>query len=77
MKAITTIKNPGMGTLTILSSENDLIATASKIKKGENMHGKFEYRIAIYGGVAHGKFAYAIDFGDLNEKSVEISKLPR
>jgi len=68
MKAITTIKDTAVGTLAIYNSENELIATASK-------QADSRYIICIFGGPAHGKIAYAADFEDLNEKSVEIARL--
>ena len=69
MKAITTIKHTASGTLAIYNRENELIATSEKQKDGR-------YMICIYGGQAHGKIAYAQDFQDLNDKSVEIANLP-
>lgn len=68
MKAITTIKNTAGG-LAIYNGENELIGTVSEQKTGH------KYLIAICGGPAHGKIAYATDWEDLNEKSVEIAKL--
>lgn len=68
MKALTTIKHTLLNTLAIYNSENELIATSEKQKDGR-------YLIAIVGGIAHGKIAYATDFDDLNTKSVEIANL--
>lgn len=68
MKAITTIKHTAADTLAIYNGENELIATSEKQKDGR-------YMICIYGGPAHGKIAYAQDFQDLNDKSVEIANL--
>jgi hypothetical protein len=75
MKTITTLKSTGLRTLTIKDAKNQLIATACKVLKKDNDHGKGMYRICIFGGIAHGKVAYAIDFQDLNDKSVEIANL--
>ena len=66
MKAITTIKHTAGG-LAIYNGENELIGTVSK-KAGK-------YLIAIFGGPAHGKIAYATDWEDLNEISTQIAKL--
>jgi len=68
MKALTTIKQTAIGIYSLYNSKSELIATAKKV--GE----KFE--IYIYGGIAHGKVAYANDWQDLNDKSVEIANLP-
>jgi len=68
MTAITTIKNTGLDTFIVYNSKNVLIATASKQKDNR-------YLIAIFGGKLHGKIAYAQDWQDLNDKSVEISKI--
>ena len=75
MQAITTIKNTGLRTKAIYNAKGELIATASKILKRDNDHGNGEFRVAIYGGPAHGKITYASDFQDLNDKSVEIANL--
>jgi hypothetical protein len=75
MKALTTIKNTGLDSYSIHDSKGELIATACKTRKTDTDHLNGKYRICIYGGVAHGKFAYAQDMQDLNDKSVEISRL--
>ena len=74
MDAITTIKNTGLA-LAIFNKKDELIGTATKITQYEPDAKRGEYRIAIVGGPAHGKIAYAQDFQDLNDKSVEIALL--
>ena len=75
MKNQTTIKNAGLNALNMFDSKGELIATVVEMVKLHTDYGLGMYRVCIYGGPAHGKVAYARDFQDLNDKSVEIAAL--
>lgn len=77
LKTVTEIRNTFFADIkAIYNGEDKLIATAAKTKEKDDDFRLGDWRICICGSVAHGKIAYAKDWEDLNNKSVEISKLP-
>ena len=72
----TYLKATPVGTIAIYTGSHQLIATASRVTQQDLDASRGLYRVCIVGGVAHGKITYASSWADLNDKSVEISRLP-